>query len=629
MVLPTQDAKFGDYQANIAMPLAKRLGKPPRDVAAEIVSRLELGPMCHPPEIAGPGFINLKLRDDWLIEQLEAAWSAGERLGIAPADPPRTIVIDYSSPNVAKPMHVGHIRSTVIGGALRRTLTFIGHKVIGDNHIGDWGTQFGMIIYGYKHFVDTVALEREPVVELTRLYKLVNGLVEYHELVAETIPASQDRIAELKQRVAELKALPAPVDKKSASKSAKELRTAETKVAEVEESLAESRAKVTAIEADPVLSELAREHADIGRQVLLETAKLHAGNPENRQLWERFLPPCLAELNKTYDRLGVKFDYSLGESFYHDKLEHVVESLQKKQIARESNGAMCVFLEGHETPFIVRKQDGAFLYSTSDLATIEYRVNEWHPDTIVYVVDHRQSLHFEQLFATAKLWGFDNVQLVHVNFGTVLGEDGKPFKTRAGVAVALMDLLDEAVERAYKIVSDNDDSRSEPLLSGDERREVAERVGIGAIKYADLSHNRENDYVFSYDKMLAMTGNTAAYMQYSYARVRSIFAKADVAASDFTNAKILLTTPTERALAISILQFAEALDRVVDDYRPNHLSAYLYELATRYSEFFENCPVLRAETTELRASRFKLCDLTARTLKLGLGLLGIEVVERM
>lgn len=631
MVLPSQDAKFGDYQANLAMPLAKRLGKSPRDVAADILSRLNLGTMCHPPEIAGPGFINLKLRDEWLVEQLESASADVERLGVDTVSPSQTIVIDYSGPNVAKPMHVGHIRSTVIGGALRRTLLFLGHRVIGDNHIGDWGTQFGMIIYGYKHFIDATALESDAVSELTRLYKLVNGLVEYEGLRAVTIPAAQERLADLSQKLEQLQNQELTGDEKQNKQQAKQIRATQTKLTEVEEELSGYQTKVAAVESDPILSELAREHDDIGRKVLQETAKLHAGDPENRQLWERFLPPCLAELKKTYQRLNVKFDHVLGESFYHDRLTHVVESLLEKGIARESEGAICVFVEGNEAPFIIRKQDGAFLYSTSDLATIEYRVSEWHPDTILYVVDHRQSQHFEQLFATAKRWGFDQVELVHVSFGTVLGEDGKPFKTRAGVAVALMDLLDEAVERAYKIVCDNDNTRPEPLLSEAQRREVAERVGIGAIKYADLSHNRTSDYIFSYDKMLAMSGNTAAYMQYSYARVQSIFDKAGVDQSAIRNPKsaIDLSTPQERALALAILQFADALDRVAEDYRPNHLTAYLFELASRYSEFFENCPVLRADSPELRASRLKLCDLTARTLKLGLGLLGIETVERM
>jgi arginyl-tRNA synthetase len=288
---------------------------------------------------------------------------------------------------------------------------------------------------------------------------------------------------------------------------------------------------------------------------------------------------------------------------------------------------------------IVQKQDGAFLYATTDLATIQYRMETWRPDAILYVVDHRQSLHFEQLFATARRWGCQDVELQHVAFGTVLGEDGRPYKTRSGAAVGLAGLLDEAVERAYAIVCQNDDERPEPLLSNEERLRAAERIGIGAIKYADLAHNRTSDYVFSYDKMLAMTGNTAAYMQYSYARVRSIFGKAGVAESAIRGSAELaevnpqsaidLPTPQERALAVALLQFAEALDRVVADYRPNHLTAYLFELATRYSDFFEHCPVLRAEGDELRTSRLLLCDLTARVLKLGLNLLGIETVERM
>jgi arginyl-tRNA synthetase len=286
----------------------------------------------------------------------------------------------------------------------------------------------------------------------------------------------------------------------------------------------------------------------------------------------------------------------------------------------------------------VQKQDGAFLYATSDLATIQYRMNQWRPDAILYVVDHRQSLHFQQLFAAARLWGHRDVELQHIAFGTVLGDDGRPFKTRTGASVGLAGLLDEAVERAYAIVSQNDDARPEPMHSTDDRRQIAERIGIGAIKYADLAHNRTSDYVFSYDKMLAMTGNTATYMQYSYARVKSIFAKGQVSEGQVSGVgcrvseefgSILLGTPQERALGIALLQFAESLDRVVADYRPNHLTAYLFELASRYSDFFENCPVLRAESDELRTSRLLLCDLTARTIKRGLNLLGIDVVERM
>jgi arginyl-tRNA synthetase len=327
----------------------------------------------------------------------------------------------------------------------------------------------------------------------------------------------------------------------------------------------------------------------------------------------------------------VTFDHTLGESFYQDRLRGVVKDLADKGLATESDGAICVFLEGHDVPMIVQKQDGAFLYATTDLATIQYRMREWRPDAILYVVDRRQSLHFDQLFATARLWGYTGVELQHIAFGTVLGDDGRPFKTRSGTSVGLIGLLDEAVERAYAIVSQNDSARPEPLLSEEDRRHVAERIGIGAIKYADLAHNRTSDYVFSYDKMLAMTGNTATYMQNSYARVRSIFAKAGADQSAIRNPQsaILLTTPQERALALALLQFSESLDRVAADYRPNHLASYLFDLATRYSEFYENCPVLRAETESLKTSRLLLCDLTARTLAKGLNLLGIEVVERM
>jgi arginyl-tRNA synthetase len=640
MVLPSQDAKFGDYQANLAMPLGKRLGKPPRDVATQLASLLEIGDVCGPPEIAGPGFINLRIRDDWLVEQLAAASADAERLGVARAEKPRTFVVDYSSPNVAKPMHVGHIRSTVIGDALYRILKFLGHRAISDNHLGDWGTQFGMIIYGYKHFADDVALKKFPVAELTRLYKLVNTLVEYHETRSEKLPALERKAAEVEKQLSALRATRAPADAKEAKTHAKRLRQAEGQLQELRAEQTEFRNKLGAVEKDPQLRDLAAPHADIGQRVLMETALLHSGDPTNVELWRQFLPACLADIEAVYQRLGVSFDHTLGESFYQDRLRGVVKDLAQKGLANESDGAICVFLEGFEVPMIVQKQDGAFLYATTDLATIQYRMSEWRPDAILYVVDHRQSLHFEQLFAAARLWGFSNVELQHITFGTVLGEDGRPFKTRSGTSVGLSGLIDEAVERALAIVSQNDDARPKPLLSPSDRRNVAATVGIGAIKYADLAHNRTSDYVFSYDKMLAMTGNTATYMQYSYARVRSIFAKAEAAGvggsegleSDTrhpTPDTFLLTTPQERALALALLRFPEALDRVVADYRPNHLTAYLFDLATRYSDFFENCPVLRAETDELRTSRLLLCDLTARTIECGLKLLGIDVVERM
>ena len=568
------DPKFGDYQANFAMPLGKRLGRPPREVATQIVARLEVEDLCEKPEIAGPGFINLRLKNRWLVEKLAAA-VGDQRLGIPKVseEANRTCVIDYSAPNVAKPMHVGHIRSTVIGDALYKILGFQGHRTIGDNHLGDWGTQFGMIIYGYRHFRDEQAYQREPVGELARLYKLVRQLMDYRE-----------------------------------------------------------KANPEAAPGDPTLSQLAAEHGDIVSAVLAETAKLHEGDAENVRLWKEFMPACRQEIERVYGRLHVRFDHTLGESFYNDRLGAIVDELLGRGIARESDGATCVFLEGRDVPMLVRKRDGAFLYATTDLATIRYRMEQFHPDAILYVVDHRQGMHFEHLFATARLMGYDRVELTHVSFGTVLGEDGRPFKTRAGETVGLEGLLDEAVRRAGVIVAANDDAKPHgPELPPDERKRIAEIVGIGALKYADLSQNRTSDYLFSYDKMLAMNGNTATYMQYAYARVRSIFARGgvDVESLRAGGAAIVLNSPAERTLALQLLRLAEALDLAVVDYRPNQLTSYLFDLAECYSTFYEACPVLKAETDRLRQSRLLLCDLTAQTIRKGLELLGIDVVEKM
>ena len=569
----TQEPRFGDYQANFAMPLGKQLGKPPRQIAAEIIARVDLADMCHQPEIAGPGFINLRLRDQWLAERLAEA-VADPRLAVPRTAQPRTIVIDYSAPNVAKPMHVGHIRSTVIGDALCRILRFLGHRVISDNHIGDWGTQFGMIIYGYKHFLDAEGFARDPIRELSRLYRLVRRLMDYQE-AGQAEPAAAE---------------------------------------------------------DPQLAQLSAQHPDIANRVLQETARLHAGDPQNVELWRKFMPICLQEIEHIYARLGVSFDYTLGESYYHDRLPGLVEELLRRGIARHSEGAVAIFFDDQKIPMLVRKQDGAFLYATTDLATLQYRMENWRPDAILYVVDHRQSLHFEQLFAAARLMGYTGVELKHVRFGAVLGEDGKPFRTREGDTVELEQLLDEAVARALQIVSANDDQKPDgPELSPEARRRIAEIVGVAAVKYADLSQNRESDYVFSFDKMLAMNGNTATYMQYAYARVQSIFAKGgvDVEALRQSAGPIILGTAPERALAVELLRFSEALELAAADYRPNQLTSYLFELANRYSIFFEQCPVLRAETPQLRHSRLLLCDLTARTIRKGLELLGIDVVERM
>lgn len=622
MIRPAQDARFGDFQANCAMPLGKQLRKAPREVAAEIVSRLDVADVCESPEIAGPGFINLRLRADWLAAQVNAA-ARDARAGVAPVAAPRTYVVDFSSPNVAKPMHVGHIRSTVIGDALCRTLRFLGHRVISDNHLGDWGTQFGMIIYGYKHFLDTEAYRERPVDELSRLYKLVHRLVDYYESQRE-LPRWEERVA---TKAGEIES-----QRQRAQVDAGALRRLERQRVEAEAELAGLRGKIAAVNKDPQLQSLAQEHAHIEQAVLDETAKLHVGDAENQRLWHEFLPHCRWEIQRLYERLNISFDYEHGESYYQDQLAGVVESLLEQGLARESEGAIGAFLDGFDTPMLIRKKDGAFLYATTDLATIQYRMQHWRPDAILYVVDRRQSEHFGKLFTAARLWGYDQVELTHVSFGTILGEDGRPFKTRSGDTVGLEGLIDEAVHRAYRVVCENDESKpSGGELPESQRRHIAEAVGIAALKYADLSQNRSSDYVFSYDKMLALNGNTATYMQYSYARVQGIFLRGgvDVAALRASGAQVLLTEPDERSLALKLLGFGAALEETLVDYRPNLLTSYLFDLTQTFFNFYENCPVLRAELPAARDSRLLLCDLTGRVIKQGLELLGIRVVDRM
>jgi arginyl-tRNA synthetase len=571
MLKPAQDARFGDYQANCAMSLARVLGKDRKapEVAREIVQRLELGDMLEKPEIAGPGFINLRLRPDWLAKQVQAM-ARDERLGVEPAATPRTYVVDYSSPNVAKPMHVGHLRSTIIGDALARLLRFLGHTVITDNHLGDWGTQFGILLYGYKHHLDRAAYEADPVRELARLYVLVR----------------------------------------------QQVRKVKNEQGEEEED-----------PNDPIMVRC-RE----------ETAKLHAGDAENLRLWKEFMPHCYEELNRVYRRLGIlPFDHTFGESFYNPMLPGVVADLESKGIACKSQGAVVVFFAEGEPPAIVQKRDGAFTYTTSDLATIQYRLEHWKPDAMLYVVDSRQAHHFRCLFDIARRWEGDKVALEHISFGSVLDpKTRKPIKTREGETTGLMHLLDEAVDHArevYERACREATERGEevPELSDDERQNVHEVVGIGAVKYADLSQNRTSDYVFDWDKMLAMDGNTATYMQYAYVRNRGIFRKGGEDTQPFrTNPPLpALGHPSERALAMQLVRFSEALDAAAADYRPHLITGYLWDLAKTYSGFFQNCPVLKAETPALRQSRLLLCDLTARVIQRGLDLLGIRTVERM
>ncbi len=627
MLKASQDPKFGDYQANFAMPLAARIPDlKPRDLAAQIVEKVDLSDFCEPLEIAGPGFINIKLKQDWLQEQSRQLVQ-DERMGVAAAEMPQKVVVDFSAPNVAKPMHVGHLRSTVIGDANYRVLKFLGHDVVGDNHIGDWGTQFGMIIFGFKHFLNQAAFQEAPVTELARLYRLVNQLSDYHAS-KNSLPQKEQEIEQLTEKLQTLEGTADQTDKKVQKQLKKlkaELDDKQTALSSVQESLSQ-------LEANEDLHSKAVAFPDIARLAREETAKLHAGDAENNDLWKQFLPQCLDAIQGVYDRLDIHFDMALGESYYQPMLADVVADLKAKGLATESQGAICVFIEGKEAPFIVQKQDGAFTYATTDLATIKYRAEELKADRVLYVVDSRQSEHFQLLFATVKEWGYSNLELQHVSFGTVLGKNKRPYKTRSGDTVGLESLLDEAIESAYQIVSQNDDAKPNgPELDEAERRDVAEVVGLGGIKYADLKHNRDSDYIFDLDKMLAKQGDTATYMQYAYARVNGIFRKGGIDRDELrTHQQSLnLIEPTEIALAMKINRYSEILESVAAEARPNYLTNYLYELADLFSTFYDVCPVLKAEDEAVRTSRLLLSDLTARVVQNGLSLLGIRTCERM
>jgi arginyl-tRNA synthetase len=599
-VRPSTDPKFGDYQANGCMALGKRLGANPRALAEGVARAVDLAPLAGAPEVAGPGFLNVRLNDSWLASEL-GRLLADSHLGIEPPRQVQTVVIDYSSPNVAKPMHVGHIRSTVIGDSLARIFSALGHRVIRDNHLGDWGTQFGMIIWGWKTERDEAAFERNPVAELSRLYRKIAGPISAGESMEKRLA---DIAADAKQALIAKKT---PWNEKD---------LADAKVRALQEQSIDLAQAQALIDEGNRIAELAR----------LETAKLHAGDAENRALWNRFMPHCLAALNAVYDRLDVHFDHELGESFYDPMLRDVVADLSAKGITQVSEGATVVFTDSVQTPFIVRKSDGAFNYATSDLATIKYRVDTWNPQQALYVVDHRQSDHFRQLFEVAKRWGYESVALSHVAFGTILDANRRPYKTREGDAVGLESLLDEAVSEARKVVDENS-----PELSENERVKVSEIVGIGAIKYSDLSQNRLSDYVFDWQKMMAVRGNSGAYLQYAYARTQSIFRKGSVDPSTIRAAApaILVSHPAERALAVELLRLPETLELAAAEMKPNVLADYLFGLANKFSTFFEECPVLKAESAERRDSRLALCDLTGRTLSFGLGLLGIKTADRM
>ena len=557
----SSDSKFGDYQFNGSMGLAKEAKVSPRKVAEKIVEFFALPDVLEPVEVAGPGFLNLRIKTQWLAKKIQEM-AADPRLGVLKPEKVKTFVIDFSSPNVAKPMHVGHLRSTILGDSLARTLRFFGHTVITDNHLGDWGTQFGIILHGYKTMLDEKAFQNEPVKELARLYVEVRKLFKTPEEIAKGV-------------------------------------------------------------VDPVQN-ACRD----------ETAKMHKGDQTNLELWRKFMPVCLGEIDLVYQRLGVHFDHTYGESFYQPFLNKVVQDLSASGLARESEGALAIFLNEDATPALIRKSDGAFTYMTTDLATIQYRVEHWKPDAILYVVDSRQSLHFSQLFQIAQQWLGKQTCLEHISFGSVLGADRKPIKTRSGDAVASLDqLLDEAVRLAKEVYQTayHQEGETQSKESLDDLGRVGDVVGIGAVKYADLCQNRTSDYVFNWEKMMAMEGNTATYMQYAYARNRSIFRKGELNPDNYRNASIpvLLDTAEERSLALQLFRFEEALTLALVDYKPSLITSYLWDVAKAYSVFFQNCPVLKAPNEGIRQSRLLLCDLTARVLKQGLELLGISVLEKM
>jgi arginyl-tRNA synthetase len=540
---PATDPRFGDYQTNAALVLGKQRGENPRDVAAKIVAHLDVADLCEPPTVAGAGFINFTLRPGAIAEKtLEIL--RDERLGVAETESPLRIVIDFGSPNVAKPMHVGHIRSTVLGDALARIVQFLGHEVIRDNHIGDWGTQFGMVIFGWKNLLDQRALQQNPLAEIVRIYKETNA--------------------------------------RAAS--------------------------------DPEVREACRQ----------ELVKLQAGDKENIDIWNECVAFSMQDFEHVYELLDIHYDIQCGESFYNDRLPGVVEGLLKSGIAEISEGAVVVFFrdipELADKPCIIRKRDGGFNYATTDIATVDYRFDDLKADAVWYVVGAPQILHFKQIFEIARRQGY-KADLRHITFGSILGEDRKLMKTRSGENVPLRELLEEACRRARKIIEEKN-----PNLSETEKIEIAQKIGIGAVKYADLSQYRMTDYVFSWDKMLSLQGNTAPYLQNAYVRIRSIFRKAGESLPKID--KLILGDSAEINLAKRLCQFAEIVPQVLNDFRPNVLANYLFELANSFHTFYEACPVLKAEEPA-RSSRLALCDLTRRVLQCGLDLLGIKVPDKM
>ncbi|MEX0887050.1 MAG: arginine--tRNA ligase [Phycisphaeraceae bacterium] len=558
---PAGDARFGDYQANLAMSLSKQVKRKPREVADEIVAALKARPeadaLLAGVDVAGPGFINLTLAPEALADAA-AAMLRDEHLGLAPTREAEHIVVDYSSPNVAKEMHVGHLRSTVIGDALARVLAYRGHRVTRQNHLGDWGTQFGMLI---EHLVD---VGFEP------------GQMREREDAA----------------IGDLNAL-----------------------------YQQAKAK---FDADAACGEGARQGV----------AALQAGDDETLTLWRDLVEESKKHFNDIYARLNVQLDDGdiRGESFYNDRLADVVQALEQAGLVSESEGARVIFLEGFKDregkplPMLVRKGDGGYLYATTDLAAARHRIVELGADRVIYVTDARQSQHFEMLFAALGKagWATESVRLDHVTFGTILGPDKRPFKTREGGTVRLIDLLDEAEQRAANVIE-----QKNPELPADDRQRIARVVGIGAVKYADLANDRTRDYVFDWSRMLALDGNTAPYLQNAYVRIRSIFRKGEIDAAGIDADAIRVTAPAERALILHLVGWPAVIEAVAEHLEPHRLCNFLYELAAAYHQFYERCPVLTAPDEATRASRLALSQLVARTLREGLGLLGIDTVEVM
>ncbi len=552
-VAPSKDAKFGDYQCNAALGLTKKLKQKPQDVATQIIANLQaddsINEIFEIPTIAGAGFINLKLKLSYLETQL-AKMQKSDRLAIATVDHPDRIIVDFSSPNIAKEMHVGHLRSTIIGDSIARILEFQGHEVLRLNHVGDWGTQFGMLITYLREVYPDALTKADAIAigDLVELYRKAKKRFDEDEAFKET-----------------------------------------------------SRAAVV---------------------------ELQAGEPLAKQAWLLLCEQSRREFQKIYDVLNIQVQ-ERGESFYNAYLANVITDLRETGLLQEDQGALCVFLEGFTNkdgqplPLIVQKTDGGYNYATTDLAALRYRIREDRATRIIYVTDIGQSGHFTQVFQVARRanWIPETVQTTHVPFGLVMGDDGKKFKTRSGDTVALKSLLEEAIARARADIEIRNPDASEEF-----KQDVAEAVGLGAVKYADLSQNRTSNYIFSFDKMLALQGNTAPYMLYAYVRVKGIGRKGEIDFASLNVDAVRLTTEPEIVLAKHLLQFAEAIDAVAEELFPNRLCQYLFELSQKFNQFFEQCPVLQAEE---RISRLSLCDITAKTLKLGLNLLGIRVLERM